>query len=440
MNKRIRMGLTVLALALVASAAVVVATPNPAVAEELTPQFTPVKRYNVLRRMVFPVVGVTKYWSGFGDCRDRCKREHHGVDILTYGYKGLPVVAATDGTVVKVTYNEGNAGCSVRIRDKYRWETRYMHLNNDIPGTDTVGAPCPAPGIEVGTEVVAGQIIGYVGDSGNAENTAPHLHFELRSRNGYPIDPYRSLKASRKITYEWLPTNLAQGSIAVSTGTFLPGGRTAIVVSADDVERLNAVEGETYIIDSPIIAVDRGDPMIAINAMLDLDPDHVVVFSDPDERWLEDIVRANADNVHSANFEQVEAPSLRFEPDTGEAENLFGAPDRFTTLIAGRTDRISRRYQAFFEQFALEHKVIVMQSDRYAPKSIGEPSWSFPGADADDTVFWWPTGDGWTATDSPDDVPYTGFAYLTERRALPWTLTFLADLAELPAMPVWRSW
>ncbi len=168
------------------------------------PLFRPVKRYDVLKKLVFPVVGVAKFHSGFGACRDNCTREHHGIDITTYGWKGLPVVAAHDGTVTKVTYDEGNPGCSVRIRGKDRWETRYYHLNNDIPGTDDIGAPCPAAGIEVGSVVSAGQIIGYIGDSGNSEHTVPHLHFELRNRSGYPIDPYRSLKKADRVSYEWL--------------------------------------------------------------------------------------------------------------------------------------------------------------------------------------------------------------------------------------------
>jgi len=151
---------------------------TPAPKPKVTRKFVPVKRYNVTRKLVFPIVGVAKFWDGFGDCRDNCTREHHGIDIITYGWKGLPVVAAQDGTVIKVTYDEGNAGCSVRIRGRDRWETRYFHLNTDHPGSDVPGYPtCPAPGIEVGTHVVAGQIIGYVGDSGNAEHTVPHLHF-----------------------------------------------------------------------------------------------------------------------------------------------------------------------------------------------------------------------------------------------------------------------
>ena len=128
------------------------ATPAPAPATGPRPTFTPVVRHDVKRTLVFPVIGVTKYWSGFGGCRDNCTREHHGIDILTDGWKGLPVVAAHDGTVVKVTHDEGNAGCSVRIRGRDRWETRYLHLNNDLPGSDTKGWACPVPGIEVGAK------------------------------------------------------------------------------------------------------------------------------------------------------------------------------------------------------------------------------------------------------------------------------------------------
>ena len=194
--------------------------PSPAPSPKPDPKpkikFTPVKRYNVVRKLVFPVVGPARYHSGFGDCRDNCTREHHGVDIFTYGWKGQPIVAAHDGVVTKVTYDEGNPGCSVRIRGRDRWETRYYHLNNDFPGTDEIGAPCPAPGIEVGAQVVAGQIIGYMGDSGNAETTPPHLHFELRNRRGYPIDPYRSLRKARKVTFEWLPADPQAATTALA--------------------------------------------------------------------------------------------------------------------------------------------------------------------------------------------------------------------------------
>jgi hypothetical protein len=68
-----------------------------------------------------------------------------------------------------------------------------MHLNDDNIGTDD-GAGLLAVGItvELGDVVEAGDLIGYVGDSGNAEGSSPHTHFELH-HNGSPIDPHSHL-------------------------------------------------------------------------------------------------------------------------------------------------------------------------------------------------------------------------------------------------------
>ena len=67
------------------------------------------------------------------------------------------------------------------------WSAEYMHLNNDTPGTDDGQGGemyAFAPGIYPGARVVAGQLLGWVGDSGNAEGTVPHLHFELVHQAG----------------------------------------------------------------------------------------------------------------------------------------------------------------------------------------------------------------------------------------------------------------
>lgn len=68
-------------------------------------------------------------------------------------------------------------------------------MNNDTPGTDDGMGWGFAAGIEPGVHVEAGQIIGYVGDSGNAETTPPHLHFEQRP-DGEEINPYDHLRAA----------------------------------------------------------------------------------------------------------------------------------------------------------------------------------------------------------------------------------------------------
>ena len=241
------------------------------------PLFRPVKRYDVLKKLVFPVVGVAKFHSGFGACRDNCTREHHGIDITTYGWKGLPVVAAHDGTVTKVTYDEGNPGCSVRIRGKDRWETRYYHLNNDLPGTDEIGAPCPAAGIEVGTVVSAGQIIGYIGDSGNSEHTVPHLHFELRNRSGYPIDPYRSLKKASRVSYEWLSEDLQAATVVISQQTH-PSASNVTVIPSSEMPIVGLSEESATLLESPVIAVDRSDPGPALAEIDRLGADRIIVL------------------------------------------------------------------------------------------------------------------------------------------------------------------
>ncbi len=102
------------------------------------------------------------------------------------------VVMAVAGGVVETMDTASGAGYYVRLVHRGGWETWYMHLDNDSPGTDDGSggaATAYAEGLEVGDRVVAGQIIGYVGDSGNAEWTGSHLHFELHVGGG-PINPY----------------------------------------------------------------------------------------------------------------------------------------------------------------------------------------------------------------------------------------------------------
>ncbi|MEE8375118.1 MAG: M23 family metallopeptidase [Acidimicrobiia bacterium] len=145
--------------------------------------------------IVFPVGGDSYYTDTFDSCRggSGCPRRHEATDILTYGVKGVPVVAAAAGTVEWI----GSTCCLLKIDHRGGWATQYIHLNNDTQnpdgsyGDDGQGYGI-APGIQVGTQVEAGQLIGWVGDSGNAEGTAPHLHFEIW-KDGARINPYSYL-------------------------------------------------------------------------------------------------------------------------------------------------------------------------------------------------------------------------------------------------------
>ncbi len=139
------------------------------------PDPLPAPAVDGLYPMVFPVQGDHYYSDTWGACRDGCSRGHLGVDILTGGVKGVPVVAAASGTIGWVS----STCCSLSIEHDDGWKSYYIHLNNDTPGTDDGQAWGIADGIESGVHVEAGQLIGWVGDSGNAEYVGPHLHWEL---------------------------------------------------------------------------------------------------------------------------------------------------------------------------------------------------------------------------------------------------------------------
>ena len=145
--------------------------------------------------LTFPQeVEATHFSNTWGASRSGGRR-HRGTDLMAP--KMTEVYAAADGVVTRVV-KSGRAGRYVVVAHADGWETYYMHLNNDLPGENRGNAPwflTVAPGIYTGAEVVAGQLIGWVGDSGNAEGGAPHTHFELH-RNGRAHNPYPYLKAA----------------------------------------------------------------------------------------------------------------------------------------------------------------------------------------------------------------------------------------------------
>jgi hypothetical protein len=144
-----------------------------------------------VRNIRFPVYGKVSYTDDFG--APRSQGAHQGNDIM--GSKLMPLLAARDATVKWVRVED--RGNLLILRDADGWEFWYIHINNDTPGTDDA-ANLPEfnlrPGVKVGTKVFAGEWIAYMGDSGDAESTAPHLHFEIHRPDGVAIDPYASLQ------------------------------------------------------------------------------------------------------------------------------------------------------------------------------------------------------------------------------------------------------
>lgn len=126
-------------------------------------------------------------------------RRHKGTDILSP--RGTPIVAVAPGTV-KLMGKQRLSGYWIKIEHGDGWVTTYMHLNNDTPGTDDGRGShnaAFAPGLEVGDRVEAGQLIGWVGDSGNAERTTTHTHFELK-HGDTKLNPFPYLAAAWHMT------------------------------------------------------------------------------------------------------------------------------------------------------------------------------------------------------------------------------------------------
>jgi murein DD-endopeptidase MepM/ murein hydrolase activator NlpD len=146
--------------------------------------------------MQFPLASEARFTSSFGADRDGGSRRHKGTDILAP--KLTPVLAVADGVIGSVHASPPDDCCWLTIRHNDGWQSLYVHLNNDTHLSDDGLGYGVRPGLEAGTEVVAGQVIGWVGDSGNAEATVPHLHFELRHPGGYSVDAAPSLKAAAR--------------------------------------------------------------------------------------------------------------------------------------------------------------------------------------------------------------------------------------------------
>lgn len=111
----------------------------------------------------------------FGDPRDNGNRSHEGQDMVAT--LGTPIVTPTDAVVTRVGTGE-SAGKYVYTRNPGGESFRYMHLDEFAD-------------IKAGDVLEAGDFIGTVGDTGNAQGVFAHLHFEIREQDA--IDPYPRL-------------------------------------------------------------------------------------------------------------------------------------------------------------------------------------------------------------------------------------------------------
>ena len=138
--------------------------------------------------MIVPVAGVQakNLVDSFDDMRGGTRR-HNALDIMAQ--RNTPVLAATAGKIVKL-HNSAAGGLTIYQSDgTARFVMMYGHLDSYRPG------------LKEGAAVNRGEIIGFVGSTGNANVLAPHLHFQVtRNDNmkewwkGTPLNPFPVLR------------------------------------------------------------------------------------------------------------------------------------------------------------------------------------------------------------------------------------------------------
>jgi putative cell wall-binding protein len=242
--------------------------------------------------IVFPVLPNYTY-SNAGWLLTARDLIHEGVD--TYAAKGTYVVAAANGVVVSVNWGNDPAHrgpvicCALAVRHDSGWESWYSHLNNDTPGTDDGQGWGIAAGIEPGTRVVAGQLLGWVGDSGNAETTSPHLHYELHDPHGIPNNPYSYMQSAvsplavpcttAKMACRIAGSDRFDTSARISAGTFPSGADTVVVATGRNYPDALAGAALAARLGAPVLLVDTDAvPASVLTELTRLRPTTIVML------------------------------------------------------------------------------------------------------------------------------------------------------------------
>ncbi len=135
-----------------------------------------------LEPLLFPIADAENYYVGdtWGDSRDAGTRQHTGTDINAP--EGTDLYACVDGEIIDVGDSAGT-GYYVVLRGADGTQYHYYHLVTPSP-------------LNVGTEVLAGDVVGYGGNTGNS--TANHLHLTMVLADGKYANPYIYLKEAHE--------------------------------------------------------------------------------------------------------------------------------------------------------------------------------------------------------------------------------------------------
>jgi murein DD-endopeptidase MepM/ murein hydrolase activator NlpD len=146
-------------------------------------RYTTLLQQGLPSTLPIPVDGVTssQLQNTWGFARDGGVRHHKGIDI--FAPRNTPIRSATEGFVENKGMR-GLGGQVVTITGPGGYRLYYAHLEDFGPQA-------------VGDWVEAGEIIGYVGNSGNAAISSPHLHYGIYAPSGEAVNPYRYLRGGQ---------------------------------------------------------------------------------------------------------------------------------------------------------------------------------------------------------------------------------------------------
>ena len=167
----------------------------------------------------FPVTGgknenIQSFW---GANRDAGKRSHEGIDI--FAPRGTPVIAVTDGLITS-SGEKGLGGKQVWIRDRSRNHSLYYaHLDSIMTRSNN--------------RVKTGDTIGFVGNTGNARTTAPHLHFGIYQGYRGAIDPLPHVFQIPKVEFD--------------NSSNVPRNQNFVTTAVANIRDLPATKGSTII-------------------------------------------------------------------------------------------------------------------------------------------------------------------------------------------------
>jgi len=236
-------------------------------------------------RLVFPVVGPVSYKDDFGD--PRAKWPHPGNDLMA---EKRQIAVAAEAGKIKYWTRSPTAGCMLYLFGKSGTSYQYIHLNNDLTGGNDNRGKCVAgtayaPGLKDGASVRAGQAIGFVGDSGDANGIHPHLHFEVHPNDGSAVDPFPYLgkamhllvpvdpKVTLSLSAEGRVSGWADNrlTLALTAVTIFPGGQRvtaarSLVLSVPTSAQVDEGNGSVVAADSTSIGDLAGRNVVVLTA------------------------------------------------------------------------------------------------------------------------------------------------------------------------------